>query len=131
MTAVFDVYQLGRYAQLVAGLADAAFKHRAHAEFSSDRSDVLRFALVSEGGGPRGDAQASHVYKVAYDLLRDPVTEITLVLFRAHVGKGEDSNRWLGRRSRRLPRDHRDQAISPARNCLNDLRIPGVVAEGL
>src|SRR5262249_59851181 len=58
MPAAAGIDELRRDAHAIAGLADAALEHEAHAESPPDLLHFDLLALVHEGGGARDDNQA-------------------------------------------------------------------------
>ncbi len=96
MEAVLDVDELGRDAQMVAGLAYAPFEHGLDIEPPADLPDIEVHAFESEGRGAGHDPQVLNVGQGIDQLLSDPFAEIFLVFVRAHIGEGEDGDRrWF------------------------------------
>src|SRR5262249_15058147 len=89
-----------RDAHTIAGLADAALEHEAHAEIPSDLLHFDRLALVDEGGVARDDEQARHLREVGDQVFGHAVAEIFLLGIAADVGEGQHGDRRLVRHGR-------------------------------
>jgi hypothetical protein len=111
MAAALGVDQLGGDAHAVAGLADRAFQHEAHAELAADLLHLHRPALVGEGGIARDHEQRLDLGEIGDQVLGDAVAEILLLGVAAHVGEGQDGDRGLGRHG---GRGRARRAVGPA-----------------
>src|ERR1700737_4928414 len=108
--ATLGIYELGRDAHAVAGLADAAFQHEAHPELAADLLDLDRLALVGERGVAGDDEQGGDLREVGDQVLGNAVAEILLFGVAAHVGERQDGDRRLVRQGGRRRRG----AVPPA-----------------
>lgn len=81
--------QLGRDADPLAGLADAALDDMTDAQSLGDRRDVHILALEGETRCPRRDTQARNPRQHAEQLFAQPVREILVVALGTHVGGGQ------------------------------------------
>ena len=103
MGAARGLDQLTGNADPVAGPADAALEHIAHAEFAADLLDVDGFALVGEGRIARDDEQRLEPRQRGDDLLDHAVGEIFLLGIAAHVLERQyRDRRHVGRRHRAI-----------------------------
>src|SRR5262249_42531482 len=147
------VAELGGDAHEVAAPAHAALDQVADAEFRSDLRHGDGLALVGEGGVARDDEEPANFRQRRDDVLADCVGKIFLLLFAAHVGKGEDGDgRLVGPRlsaacellrlaecggsatglTGPCPHTHRaDEADAPARDGADQLLLLAVVAHRL
>ena len=93
MRAAGGVDQLGRDPDAVAGLADAAFEHVAHAELPRHRPDVDRPAFIGIGRVAGDDREIADPRKGRGDLLDDPVGEAVDRGLARHVVERQDGDR--------------------------------------
>ena len=92
----------------VAGFADAAFEHIAHAEFAPDLPDVWRLALVGEARIARDHEQRRGTRQRRDDVLDDAVGEILLLGIAAHVLERQHGDgRLVGQGERRIASERR------------------------
>ncbi|WP_373867916.1 hypothetical protein [Reyranella soli] len=101
--------ELASQPDLVARLANTSLKHVADAEVPSDLPHVNRLASVGKGGVARDHEQPLVTRQRGDDVLDDPIGEVLLLGFAAHVLEWQHRYRGLvgQRRSSRLVVDLR------------------------
>ena len=95
MPAAAGIDELRRDAHAIAGLADAALEHEAHAQVASDLLHLDRPALVAEGGVARDHEQGRNLREVGDQVFGHAVAEIFLLRIAAHVLERQDGDRWF------------------------------------
>jgi hypothetical protein len=108
MPAAAGIDELRRDAHAIAGLADAALEHKAHAQVAPDLLHFDRPALVGEGGVARDDEQARDLREVGDQVFGHAVSKILLLRVAAHVLERQDCDGWFLRQRRRGARCWRD-----------------------
>ena len=93
MGAGRGVDQLGGDADAVAGAANAALQHVAHAKLAPDLPHVDGLALVPEAGVAGDDEQLGEPRQLRDDVLGDAVAEVFLIRVATHAGEGENGDR--------------------------------------
>ena len=78
MSAAFRIDELRGNAHALAGPADRAFEHGAHAELAADGANVDRASLVGKAGVAGDHDEAGDLRQVGDDVFADPVGEILL-----------------------------------------------------
>ena len=92
MRAIRNGHQLGRDAQVIVGLANAALEHRFDPELSADSSHVSAAFLKFKRGRSSDHPELRDIGKGVEDLFRHAFAKIPLVALRAHVDKWQDGN---------------------------------------
>ena len=106
--AVGDIDQLGRDAELVVRLADAAFQQRLHAKRVADLADVFATAFERKAGGACYHMQSFYPRESVQQVLTDPVAQKLVFPVGADVHERQHRNgfHWfaagLARRRRHL-----------------------------
>ena len=85
----------------LAGLADAAFEHEAHAQFAADLLHIDCAALVGEARIAGDHEEPADAAQCGGDLRDHAVGEIFLLRVAAQIGEGQDRNRRLVRQCQR------------------------------
>src|SRR5262249_36447613 len=93
MVAARRVDELRGDAHAVAGFADAAFEHVAHAEIAADFAHVERLALVAERRIAGDDEQPMRLGQRRDDVLSNAVGKEILLDVAAHILEREHRNR--------------------------------------
>src|ERR1700690_639824 len=91
------VDQLPGHPNLVALSAHASLEDVRDPELRGDLANGLLRVAVLHDRGPRDDTELMDQGKVGQDVLLDAVREEPVVLLLAHVVKGKDSYRLVGR----------------------------------
>ncbi len=92
MGAVSGVDQLCCYANAVPGAPHAAFEDSQHSQRLSDLGDVLLLASEREGGSAGNHLESRNLGEQVQDLFGQSVTEVLVLLVRAHVGEWQDGD---------------------------------------
>src|SRR5262249_41145069 len=96
--------ELGRYADTISGLANAALKYVLHVQRFSDLLNVHGFALVDEGRVAGDDEELAELRQGGNDILGQPVGKKFLLVIATHVGEGQNGDRRLVRVTDLRPR---------------------------
>ena len=99
MPAGCSVDELRGDPHALAGAADRAFEHRAHAEFAADGANVDRASLIGEARVARDHRQAGDLRQIGDDVFADAVGEILLLRIARHVGERQNGDRCSRDRS--------------------------------
>ena len=101
MGAALGIDQLARDADPLAGFADAALEHVAHAQLAPDLPDIDGLVPVGEARVAGDDEQARHPRQGGGDVLDDPVREVALLRVAAQIVERQHRERGLvGQRQR-------------------------------
>jgi hypothetical protein len=97
LVAVVRIDELRRDAHRVAGFANASFENGADAQSPADLRDLEVFALKGERRRAGNHPESGHSRQRADDLFSDAMTEVLLIVLRAHIHEREhDDRRWSG-----------------------------------